>query len=208
MAQNRLKEVASVFQSSSESLHDKFLAMLSDTACKGCQSAGFGHAILAAWLQTRWSEFTRDLVVASVLATSRTGEDLGKAGSGVASEDFAERIVKVATSCVVKRRGLILPVWHAPWFVIEVSAHMGLTNLQELEATLGPTVIPDQISSFRNYLVHPGTGTHHKYERLQAKLGMLGIEPEDLLRQQQKPGLPVFTAWVRQLQSIAYDSTR
>ena len=81
MAPSRLDVVASAFQTASEGLHDKFLAMTSDVACTGCQHAGFGEAILTAWLQTKWIDFTRDLVVASALGTRRTLGEFS-AGSG------------------------------------------------------------------------------------------------------------------------------
>ena len=207
MAPSRLDVVASTFQSASETLHDKFLAMTLDAACTGCQHAGFGEAILTAWLQTKWIEFTRDLVIASALGTRRTRGNSVQAAAGVRSRADAKRIVKAATTCAVKRRGISSPVWHAPWFVVEIGTLIGLRNLPKLQATLGPTVIPEQITDFRNYLVHPGKNTRHKYEALQAKLGMLRVEPQDLLHQQQNPGLPVFTWWVRELQRIAYDST-
>ena len=208
MAPGRLDVVASTFQLASETLHEKFLAMTSDAACTGCEHAGFGEAILTAWLQTKWIEFTRDLVVASALGTRRTRGNSVQPVAGVRSLADAKRIVKAATTCAVKKRGVGSPVWHAPWFVVEVGTLMGLRNLPKLEATLGPTLIPKQMTDFRNYLVHPGTSTRYKYEALQAKLGMLRVEPQDLLHQQQSPGLPVFTSWVRELQRVAYDSTR
>ena len=200
--------VTSTFQSDSEALHDKFQAMTLDAACTGCQSSGFGEAILAAWLQNKWGHFTRGLVIASALGTSRAGGNSVQAVPGVTSQADAERIVKAATTSVVKNHGGSSPVWHAPWFVIEVSTVIKLRNLTKLEATLGPTITPKQITDFRNYLVHPDEKTLANYERLQETLGMLRVEPEDLLRQEQKPGLRVFTSWVRELQRIAYDSTQ
>ena len=208
MALSRLDVVASTFQSASEALHDRFLAMTSNAACTGCQHAGFGEAILAAWLQTKWIEFTRKLVIASALGTRRTGGNAVRPVAGVKSEADAETVVKAATFRAVKKHGGSSPVWHAPWFVIEVSNFIGLGNLPKLEVALGPTVAPEQITDFRNYLVHPGDRTRFRYAALQAKLGMLRMEPEHLLHQQQKPGLPVFTSWVRELQRVAYDSTR
>ena len=208
MPPSRLDVVASTFLSASETLHDNFLAMTSDTACTGCQHAGFGEAILTAWLQTRWSEFSRNLVIASALGTRRTRGNRVQPVAGVRSRADAERVVKAATACAVKRRGVRSPVWHAPWFVVEVGTLMGLRNLRKLEATLGPTLIPKQITDFRNYLVHPDAGTRYKYEALQAKFGMLRVEPQDLLHQRQSPGLSVFTSWVRELQRVAYDSTQ
>ena len=208
MTLSRLDVVAFTFQSDSEALHDKFLTMTSDAACTGCHSSGFGEAILAAWLQTKWINFTRSLVIASALGTRRAGGNSVQAASGVRSLADAERIVKAATTSVVKNYGSSSPVWHAPRFVIEVSTIIKLRNLPKLEATLGPTITPKQITDFRNYLVHPDKNTLSSYERLQEKLGMLRVAPEDLLRQEQKPGLRVFTAWVRELQRIAYDSTQ
>ena len=208
MALSRLDMVASTFQLASESLHDKFLAMTSNAACTGCQHSGFGEAILAAWLQTRWIEFTRDLVVASALGTRRTSGNPVQPVAGVKSQADAERVVKAATTHAVKKHGASSPVWHAPWFVIEVSNLIGLRNLPKVQAALGPTVTPEQITNFRNYLVHPGNKTRYRYAALQEKLGFLRMEPEHLLHQQQKPGLTVFTAWVRELQRVAYDSTR
>ena len=208
MPPSRLDVVASTFESASETLHDRFLAMTSDAGCTGCQHAGFGVAILTAWLQTRWIEFTRSLVIASALGTRRTQGNSVQPVAGVRSLADAEKIVKEATTFAVKRRGLLSPVWHAPLFVVEVGAQMGLRNLPRLETTLGPTLIPKQITDFRNYLVHPNTGTRSKYETLQAKLGMLSVEPQDLLQQHESPGLPVFTLWVRELQRVANDSTR
>ena len=208
MALSRLDVVASTFQSASEALHDRFQAMTSNAACTGCQHAGFGEAILAAWLQTEWIDFTRNLVIASALGTRRRGGNSVQAVAGVKSQADAERVVKAATNRAVKKHGFSSPVWHAPWFVIEVSNFIGLRNLPKLQAALGPTVTPEQITAFRNYLVHPGNKTRYKYAALQAKLGMLRMEPEHLLHQQQKPGLPVFTSWIRELQRVAYDSTR
>ena len=208
MPPSRLDVVASTFKSASEALHEKFLAMTSDAACTKCPHAGFGEAILTAWLQTKWIEFTHDLVIASALGTRRTRGNSVPAVAGVKSRADAQRIVKAATTCAVKKYGTSTPVWHAPWFVIEVSNLIGLRNLPKLETALGPTVTPEQITVFRNYLVHPGEKTRFKYEALQAKLGMLRMEPEHLLHQQQQPGLPVFTSWVRELQRIAYDSTQ
>ena len=208
MPPSRLNVVASAFQSNSEALHDKFQAMRSDVACTGCQSAGFGEAILAAWLQTKWSDFARELVIASALGTRRTRGNSVKPVTGVKTRADAERFVKAATKCVIKNRRLPLPVWHSPSFVVEVGTLIKLRNLRNIEAVLGPTLVPEQITDFRNYLVHPGKRTRYKYESLQAKLGMLRIEPEQLLHQQQRPGVPVFTSWVRELQRIANDSTR
>ena len=208
MPRSRLDVVASTFQSNSEALHNKFQVMRSDSACTGCQSAGFGEAILVAWLQTKWSDFARELVVASALGTRRTTGNSVKAITGVKTRDDAEKIVKTATKCAIKNRGVSIPGWHSPSFVIEVGTLMQLGNLRKLEVALGPSLVPGQITDFRNYLVHPGTRTRYKYEALQAKLGMINIEPEDLLHQQQEPGLLVFTAWVRELQRIAFDSTR
>ena len=208
MPPSRLDVVAYNFHSASETLHDKFLAMTSDAACAGCRHAGFGEAILTAWLQTRWTEFARNLVIASALGTRRTRGESVPPVPGVRSRADAERIVKGATTCAVQRYGARSPIWHAPWFVVEVGTLLGLRNLTKLEATLGSTLIPEQITVFRNYLVHPGTGTRSKYEALQAKLGMLSVEPQNLLHQPQSPGLPVFTSWVRELQRVAHDSTR
>ena len=208
MPPSRLAVVASTFQSNSEALHDKFQAMRSDAACTGCQSAGFGEAILAAWLQTKWSDFARELVIASALGTRRMRGNSVQAVTGVKTRADAERFVRAATKCAIKKRGFSSPVWHSPSFVVEVGTLIQLRNLQKLEAVLGPSLVPGQITDFRNYLVHPGTNTRQKFEALQAKLGMFRIEPEHLLHQQQRPGLPVFTAWVRELQRIAFDSTQ
>ena len=128
--------------------------------------------------------------------------------AGVKSQFDAERAVKAASSLAVKSLGVNSPVWHAPRFVLEVSNFMGLRNLPRLEAVLGSTLAPEQVADYRNYLVHPGNRTRHKYEALQAKLGMLRIEPQSLLHQQVDPGLTVFTSWVRELQRVANASTR
>ena len=208
MALSRIDRVHLSFQTEAEILHNKFLSIRSDANCSGCRSAGFGEAILATELQTRWTEFMRSLVIASALGTRRTRGTSVRAIAGIRSEADAERIVKKATSCALKKRRINSPVWHAPWFVIEIGALVGVRNLPKLTAVLGPTLTPEQITDFRNYLVHPGYRTRYKYDALQAKLGMNNIEPQDLLHQQQKPGLPVFTSWVRELQSIAYDSTQ
>ena len=208
MASSRLDVVASTFQSESEALHQKFIAITSDAACTGCQSAGYGEAILTAHLQTKWIEFTRSLVIASALGTRRTGGNSVRAIAGVKSLSDAERIVKDATILAARNAGFTSAVWHAPRFVIEVGALIKLKKLTTLTAAMGPTLTPEQITDFRNYLVHPGEKTRRKYEVLQAKLGMHYMEPEDLPHQHQRPGLPVFTWWVRELQRIAYDSTR
>ena len=198
---------AAAFKSGAEALHHRFLAISADSACTGCQSAGFGEAILAAWLQTEWGNFTRNLIVASALGTRRSGTPV-KAIAGVRSPADAEKMVRTAAACAAKIRGTSYPVWHAPLFAIEVGSLIGLHNQPKLEVVLGATLVPGQIADFRNYLVHPGDKTRKKYEGLQAKLGMFGMEPEDLLHQFQGPGLTVFTSWIRELQRIADDSTR
>ncbi len=72
MVRSRLDVVASTFKLGAEDLHDRFLAISADSACTGCQSAGFGEAILVPWLQTKWIEFTRGLITASAVGTRRT----------------------------------------------------------------------------------------------------------------------------------------
>ena len=183
MALNRFDRVRLGFHNEAETLHNKFLSIRSDANCFGCRSAGFGEAVLAAELQTRWTEFMRSLVIASTLGTRRTRGTSVRAIAGVRSEVDAETIVKKATSCALKRHRLYSPIWHAPWFVIEVSAIIGLWNLPKLTISLGSTLTPEQITDFRNYLVHPGHRTRYKYNALQAKLGVYNIEPQDLLHQ-------------------------
>ena len=208
MTRGRLEAVASTFESDSETLHKKFLAMLSDVACAECSTARFGEAILPAWLQTKWSDFTRELVIASAQGTRRTKAKPVQPVAGVKSRTDAEKIVKAASTCVFKNRGLGSPVWHAPWFVIDVGTRIGLKNLPTLQVVLGSSVVPEQIADFRNYLFHPGERTRSRYEELQEKLGMLHVEPEDLPRQQLRTDRTVFTSWVRELQRVASASTQ
>ena len=208
MVRSRLDVVASNFKSEAEALHEKFLAISADSACTGCQSAGFGEAILATWLQTKWSEFTNDLIVASALGTRRTRGTSFKSVAGVKSQSDAEQIVKIAAASTAKKLGNPYPVWHSPPFAIIVGTSMGLHNLPQLEVSLGAALVPQQITEFRNYLVHPTKRTRQKYEALRAKLGMNRMEPEDLLHQLHAPNLTVFTSWVRELQRIADAATR
>ena len=208
MARSWLDASASTFKSSAEALHDKFLAILADSACTGCESAGFGEAILAAQLQTAWSSFTHDLIVASALGTRRRRGTNVRGIAGVRSRAEAESMVRSTAACTAIKRGTPYAVWHSPSFAIDVGTHLGLKNLSRLEDALGATLVPVQITDFRNYLVHPGDKTRQKYEKLQAKLGMHRMEPQHLLHQLQGPGLTVFTSWVRELQRIADDSTQ
>ena len=189
-------------------LHEKFQAILADTACSKCKSAGYGEAILAAWLQTEWGNFTKDLIVASALGAKRKRRSPVRAIAGARSLASAEKIVKNAAASVTKKDGKFYPVWHAPLFAIEVGTYLGLDNLGTIEVALGSTLVPSQITDFRNYLVHPGAKTRQKYEQLQAKLGLHSARPEQLLHQLQAPGLTVFTSWIRELQRIADDSTK
>ena len=207
MALSRLDAAAATFNSRSENLHDRFLEILDDSECAGCRSSGFGEAILAAWLQTAWGKFIRDLIVASALGTRRRRGTSVKAISGVRSRRDAERMVKAAASCAAGKRGTPYPVWHDPSFAIDVGTLLGLENLPRLEIALGVTRVPRHITDFRNYLIHPADDTLQKYKDLQAKLGVHRIEPEDLLHQLQQPGLRIFTSWVRELQRIADQST-
>ena len=208
MARSWLDVSASTFKLDSEALHEQFLAISADSACTGCQSAGFGEAILAAWLQTAWSNFTQDLIIASALGTRRRRGTPVRAIAGVRSRAQAKSMVKSTAACTAMKRGTPYAVWHSPSFAIDVGTHLGLSNLSSLEDALGATAVPGQIADFRNYLVHPGDKTRQKYENLQAKLGMHRMEPQHLLHQFQRPGLTVFTSWVRELQRIADDSTR
>lgn len=208
MVRSRLDVVASTFQSGAEGLHDRFLAISTDSACTGCQSAGFGEAILVPWLQTKWAEFTRALITASAVGTRRTRGTPVRPIARVRSFSDAERIVRAAAVATAQKRGNPYPVWHSPSFAVEVGTLIGLGNLRQIELTLGSATVPIQITDFRNYLVHPSNRTRQKYEELQATLGMLRMEPEDLLHQLQAPNLTVFTSWVRELQRIADAATR
>lgn len=208
MSLSRLDAVAVEFQTATETLHHKFLEIMPAAAGDQCPGAGLGEATLIAWLQTRWGNFTRNLILASVLGTRRKSASSIRPTKGVKSRTDAERLVRKATSCAVERRGLRSPAWHAPSFGIAVSSILGLSNHIHIELSLGSTTVPSMVSDFRNYLVHPGDSTRGKYERLQEKLGMHSAEPEDLLHQFWEPGLPVFTWWIRELQRIAYDATR
>lgn len=208
MVRSRLDVVAATFKSGTESLHDKFLEILADSACTGCQSAGFGEAILVPWLQTKWGEFTRGLITASAVGTRRTTGTPVRAAAGVRSLSHAEMIVRATAASTAQKRGIPYPVWHSPSFAVEVGTLIGLDNLPQLEVTLGSAIVPIQVTDFRNYLVHPSNRTRQKYEELRAKLGMLRAEPEDLLHQLQAPNLTVFTSWVRELQRIADAATQ
>ena len=208
MPPSRLDNVSRSFCNTADALHEKFLAAMADPACAKCTIAGYGTALLTAWLQTKWSDFAKGLLLASALGTKRkTGPGVRPAPS-VKTRSDAEALLKVATTATTKRHGLQQPVWHAPWFVIEVAAVVRLRNLNRLELTLGSTVVPKQITDFRNYLIHPTHQTRVKYEDLQAKFGMLGVEPQHFIQGQRLLGVPVFTSWVRELQRVAHASTR
>lgn len=208
MARSLLDVTASTFKSCAETLHEKFIQISEDSACAGCQSAGFGEAILATWLQTAWINFTHDLIIASALGSRRKRRTPIRAITGVRSRDEAKNKVKSAAACTASKFGYNYPVWHSPPFAIEVGDRLGLNNQPIIKAALGATLVPRQITVFRDYLVHPGTRTRQKYEELQANLGMHLLEPEHLLHQLQRPGLPVFTSWVRELQQIADAATQ
>ena len=206
MAPDSLVDVASAFHSASEQLHDNFLEMRSDKACAECRSAAFGEAILTAWIQEAWGDFIRDFVLASALGARRRDGTRVQPLAGVATLADARRRVREATTSVLDERRLSSPVWHATWFAVQVSTTLGLDNLRALEAALGPTLVPSHINTVRNALVHRGQKAFKNYEALQAKLGLLNVAPEHLLRQQKSPGVPFFTLWVRELQNVADDS--
>lgn len=209
MAPSSLVEVASEFRSASEDLHDKFLEMRSDEACADCDGAAYGEAILTAWIQSAWGDFTRHLVLASASGAQRQDGTSVQPVAGVTTPADAERRLRDAAKSVASQRGLPAPVWHASWFVVEVGSTLGLGNLGELEAALVPTLVPKQITTVRNALVHPGQRrAFQEYEELQATLGMLNIAPQYLPRQPKSPGVALFTSWVRELQNVADDSTQ
>lgn len=208
MALSRLDAVAHKFKSDAETLHERFLDISNDAACAGCRSAGFAEAILAAWLQTTWIEFARELIVVSAVGTRRLRGTRVKPVRGVRSRRDADKMVKAVATKTAQQRGDPYPVWHSPSFAIEVGTRLGLGNLAQIELSLGSAIAPRQITDFRNYLVHPNRRTRQKYEDLLAKLGLLRREPEELLHQSQSRNVPVFTSWVRELQRIADDATR
>ena len=75
---------------------------------------------------------------------------------------------------------------------------MRLRNAETIELAIGSARVPEYITDYRNYLVHPSARTRAKYDRLLARLGMLQVKPEELPRQEQAPGLPLFTSWIRE----------
>ena len=200
--------VAAAFQTDSEALRKRFMSMISDVACTECSSARLGEAVLPAWLQTKWSDFTRELVIASAQGTRRTQCNSVLPAPRVKSRSDAEKVVKAASTCTFKSRGLGSPIWHAPWFAIDVGTRIGLRNLETLKLTLGSSAVPGQITDFRNYLFHPGEHTRSRYEEMREKLGLVRVEPEDLLHQQLQPNEMVFTFWVNELQRVANASTQ
>ena len=196
------------FHATAEALHTKFLVAISDPACVKCTTAGFSGAIFTAWLQEEWSTFLRSLVIASALGTRRKTGAPVRAIRGVRSLPSAEKIVNGAAIRVAKNRGLQQPVWHAPEFVIGVGDYVRLANLPTIAATLSPTRVPQQLTVFRNYLVHPSDKNRVRYQKLQAEFGLVDVEPQDFVYRYRSRGIPVFTSWVRELQSIAHASTR
>ena len=208
MPSSRLDIASRTFTATAEALHEKFLAATLEPACVECTVAGFSGALYTAWLQTEWGDFSRSLVVASALGTRRkTGASI-KAAAGVKTQLDAEKLVKAASACAVKMRGLQQPVWHDPLFVVAVANGVGLANLSTIETALGPTRAPQQITAFRNYLVHPTERNGAKYKKLQAEFGLLNVKPQDFVYQYRARGLPIFTSWIRELQNVAYASTR
>ena len=208
MPPSRLDIASRTFHANAEALHNKFLVAISDSACVGCTTARFSGAIFTAWLQEEWSSFLRNLIIASALGTRRKTGASVRAIRGVRNWLNAEKIVKGAAICVAKDRGLQQPVWHAPEFVIGVGNSVRLSNLPTIEATLSPTLVPQQLTVFRNYLVHPTNKNRVKYQNLQAEFGLLDVEPQDFVYRYRSRGVPIFTFWVRELQRIANASTR
>ena len=206
MSSANFAEIGATFLAASEQLHERFLEIRFDQDCDSCSSSAFGEAILTAWIQTEWGDFTRHLITASALGGRRRDGAILQPLPGVTEATDAERHVKGASKEVIAKRGLMTPVWHAPWFALDVSVLLGLSNHSVLEAALGPTNVPKQITTVRNVLVHPGRNTQEEYRRLQAKLGMLNVAPEFLPRQLLSPGVTLFTSWIRELQGAAHDS--
>lgn len=206
MATPSLQEVAQNFHDEAERLHDSFVKMRSDTACSSCDTAAFGEAILTAWIQTAWGEFGRHLIVASTSSSQNQDGTAIATAEGVESPGDAEKTVKEVAKQVAEEQDLPFPVWHSPTFVLDVGTKLALDNLQAIQLALGSTPAPSQITTVRNVLVHPGKKTRGRYEALRAKLGMLDVAPEYLPRQPLSPGLPLFTWWIRELQSAADDS--
>ena len=203
MAPASLVDVASEFHAASEELHDRFLAIGADEDCENCSAAALGEAMLAARMQAAWGEFSRAMLVSSASGAHRRDGTWVPPLPSVKGATDAERLVKDAGRAFADERGLCSPVWHAPWFALQVGSNLGLGNLPALQAALGPTLVPGHITTVRNVLVHPGQSTLQKYEQLQAKLGMLNVDPEHLIRQPKSPGVALFTSWVRELQSVA-----
>lgn len=208
MPSSRLDITSRTFYDTAEALHDKFLVAASDPSCVECTTARFSGALFTAWLQTRWSEFSRRLLVISALGTRRRTAASISAVPGVRTECDAEKLVKDAGAREVETRGVFQPIWHDPLFVIAVAGRVGLANLATIEATLGPTRAPKQLTTFRNYLVHPTDKTRTQYQRLQEEFGLLDVEPQDFVYRYRYLRVPVFTSWTRELQRVAYASTR
>lgn len=208
MPYSRLDVASRTFHDTAEALHDKFLVAVSDPSCVECTTAGFSGALFTAWLQTRWGEFSRRLLVVSALGTRRKTAASVKAVPGVRTELDAEKLVKDAGACEVKTRGVLQPIWHDPLFVVAVACRVGLANHATIEATLSPTRAPKELTAFRNYLVHPTEKTRSRYQRLQEEFGLLNVEPQDFVYRPRLRGVPVFTFWLRELQGVAYASTR
>ena len=208
MPPSHLLIASSTFHDTAEALHNKFLVAISDPACVECTTARFSGAIFTAWLQEKWSSFLRNLIIASALGTRRRTGTSVRAIRGVRNWHNAERIVKDAAICVANKRGLRQPVWHSPEFVIAVGNYVRLANLHTIVITLSPTQVPQQLTVFRNYLVHPTDTNRIKYHKLQAEYGLIDVEPQDFVYRYRTRGVPVFTSWVRELQRIANASTR
>ena len=201
-------DLVDAFHTSTEEVHARFLDMWTNNNCTNCPSSSLADAVLTAWIQTEWAEFSRRLLSASASGFQRPDGSRVESIPTVKDSAEATKAVNNAATQVRDKRNLCSPVWHASWFVLDVATILSIRNLRRLEETVCATPIPEQMNVLRNVLIHPGDKNQYRYETLQAKLGMLGVAPELLTRQLYTPGVPLFTYWIRELQRVADGSVQ
>lgn len=168
-----------------------------------------GKSMLIIILQNDWGTFCQKLVLLSAEGGHHTlGGRLVSRISGIPTSETVSSHVRGVAQTVAEGLGWEHPVWHSCKFTVLVADKLAVVNSEEVYFGLSPNITAGQVTSVRNYVVHPTSGTEARYLRVTNLVGMPGVSVSELLTSVQPGGSTLFEYWARDLQRTAFSSAQ
>lgn len=143
-----------------------------------------------------WSEFTRQVILRSVMGrvTTGNGQRLPRL-SPRKRESFSKKLLG-------SLQGGSGTKWDDPSYALGQANAFQIGNYHSVSTGLG-TADLSLIKPVRNFIVHPNQITHGKFIRALVDHGLRTTIPDDLIQERQNDGITLFESWVRHLSLAA-----